>query len=188
MDSKPIETPTTDTYKQPWYAIRLFTLKQNEVKQMFDEQSLESFIPMQFDAVEDENGHVKHIFKPVVRNLIFVKKPENIKKFKLLLSDSVYKMSVIKKSRESQEYYEIPFKQMDEFMIMCSPEIELRKFITEEEAKLKTGAHVIVKYGPLKGLTGRLVRQSKKYYLLKEIPGIGVMIKVSRWCCRELED
>jgi len=55
--------------------------------------------------------------------------------------------------------------------------------VSEQEAKLKQGARVIVKYGPLKGLSGRLVRQSKKYFLLKEVPGMGVMLKVSRWCC-----
>jgi hypothetical protein len=42
--------------------------------------------------------------------------------------------------------------------------------------------------GPLKGLTGKLVRQSRKYYLLKEVPGMAVMIKVTRWCCKPLEE
>jgi putative updY len=32
-------------------------------------------------------------------------------------------------------------------------------------------------------MTGRLVRSSRKYYLLKEIPDISIMLKVSRWCC-----
>ena len=62
----------------------------------------------------------------------------------------------------------------------------MRKYISGDEAKLKVGSPVTVKYGPLKGLNGKLVRQSKKYYLLKEVPGVGVMIKVSRWCCQAL--
>ena len=72
---------------------------------------------------------------------------------------------------------------MYEFRLMCNPEIELRKFIPTEEARLKAGDEVFVKYGPLRGMKGRLVRSSKKYYLLKEIPGISIMLKVSRWCC-----
>ncbi|MBF1646127.1 MAG: UpdY protein, partial [Prevotella sp.] len=55
-------------------------------------------------------------------------------------------------------------------------------------AQMKAGDEVLVKFGPLKGMTGRLVRSSKKYYLLKEIPGIGVMLKVSRWCCVPMEE
>ena len=76
-----------------------------------------------------------------------------------------------------------PHEQMYEFRLMCNPEIELRKFIPTEEARLKAGDEVFVKYGPLRGMKGRLVRSSKKYYLLKEIPGISIMLKVSRWCC-----
>ena len=68
-------------------------------------------------------------------------------------------------------------------MLMCSPEIEMRQYLSVEEAKLKAGTPVVVRYGPLRGLSGKLVRSSKKYFLLKEIPGIAVMIKVSRWCC-----
>ena len=86
----------------------------------------------------------------------------------------------------TKDYYEIPAKQMNEFRLMCNPELEMRKYISGDEAKLKVGSPVTVKYGPLKGLNGKLVRQSKKYYLLKEVPGVGVMIKVSRWCCQAL--
>ena len=77
---------------------------------------------------------------------------------------------------------------MYEFRLMCNPEITMRKFLSSEEARMKAGAEVFVKFGPLKGLSGRLVRSSKKYYLLKEVPGIGVMLKVSRWCCVPAED
>ena len=76
---------------------------------------------------------------------------------------------------------------MREFQIMCNPEIELRKYLSAEEAHLKTGTKVVVEHGPLKGLSGRLVRQSHKYYLLKEVPGMGIMIKVSRWCCKAVQ-
>ena len=103
-----------------------------------------------------------------------------------IVTQSQYKMSVITKDRSTKEYYEIPAKQMMEFKAMCNPEIEMRKFLSAEQAKLKAGTPVKVCHGPLKGLTGRLVRQSRKYYLLKEVPGLGVMLKVSRWCCQPL--
>ena len=62
----------------------------------------------------------------------------------------------------------------------------MRKYLSEEQAHLKKGDRVLVKHGPLKGLTGRLVRSNKKYYLLKEVPGMAIMIKVTRWCCEGL--
>jgi transcription antitermination factor NusG len=94
---------------------------------------------------------------------------------------------IIRKSRGSIVFYQIPARQMQEFMIMCNPDLLMKKFLSESEAKLKKGDRVVVTHGPLKGLSGRLVRSSGKYYLLKEIPGMAVMMKVTRWCCQKAE-
>ena len=104
-----------------------------------------------------------------------------------LLDEAPFRMRVITKSRENRQWSEISAAEMREFQTMCNPEIELRKYLSESEAKMKVGAPVLVKYGPLKGLSGKLVRSNKKYYLLKDVPGISVMLKVSRWCCKALE-
>ena len=172
---------------EPWYAIRLFTNCQMKVDEYFKEKGLESFIPMQYKVYEDEKGKPRRKLWPVVSNLIFIRKSMPMLAMKDIVTQSQYKMSVITKDRSSRDYYEIPAKQMREFQIMCNPEIELRKYLSEEEARLKVGAPVLVKFGPLKGLTGKLVRSSKKYYLLKEVPGMAVMLKVSRWCCVSAE-
>ena len=75
---------------------------------------------------------------------------------------------------------------MLEFRLMCNPDVSIKKFIDEGENNLKAGTPVVVKYGPLKGMTGKLIRSSKKYYLLKQVPGMAVMLKVSRWCCKPI--
>ncbi len=170
----------------PWYAIRLFTTNQMKVGDYCKEHGLDFFIPMQYRFYEDENGRPKRKLRPVVSNLIFVKKPESAMVMKEMVTQVQFKMSVITKDKQTREYYEIPAKQMFEFKAMCNPEIELRKYVSQEEARLKVGTPVLVCHGPLKGMTGRLVRQSHKYYLIKEVPGIGVMLKVSRWCCKPM--
>ena len=172
----------------PWYAVKLFTLKLEEVRDHFNNQGLECFIPEQYVLIEGSNGRPHSVLRPVVHNLIFVKVPGNDISFKKIVQETNYKISVVKKSKHSQEYALIPHNQMYEFRMMCNPEITMRKFVSSEEAKMKAGDEVLVKFGPLKGMTGRLVRSSKKYYLLKEIPGISVMIKVSRWCCVPIEE
>ena len=182
--SKPTTPEKEAADMEPWYAIRLFSNCQAKVDEYFKEQGLECFIPMQYRVYEDENGRVKRKLWPVVSNLIFVKKSVSAQAMKELVAQSQYKMSVITKDRVTREYYEIPAKQMMEFKAMCNPEIEMRKFLSAEQARLKAGTPVLVCHGPLKGLTGRLVRQSHKYFLLKEVPGLGVMLKVSRWCCK----
>ncbi|MBO5538669.1 MAG: UpxY family transcription antiterminator [Prevotella sp.] len=171
----------------PWYAVKLYSIRHKEVQAYFLEKDLEYFIPMQYVDIEDEEHHIRHVLKPVVTNLIFVKKTITEREMRKIVSETDLKMSVIRKNRETPEYAEIPARQMFEFRVMCNPEIMMRKYLSEEEAKMKKGAPVVVKYGPLKGLTGKLVRTSKKYYLLKEVPGMAVMLKVSRWCCSPME-
>lgn len=169
-----------------WYAIRLFSTKWRLVKDYLTEKQLEVFVPMHYVYFEDKEKHVRKELRPVVCNLMFVKKTVTDNFIKECVANSEYDIQVIRKAKDSNDFYEIPAKQMNEFRIMCNPDLELRKYVSESEAKLKTGTEVRVTHGPLKGLTGKLVRQSHKYYLLKEVPGMGVMIKVSRWCCVSL--
>ena len=167
----------------PWYAVKLYSLRLNDVLSYFKEQGLTCFVPMEYTLADRGVRQRKPVFRPVVRNLVFIKKDREEREMRRIASASIYKLSVVRKTRTERAYYEILAKEMREFMLMCSPEIEMRQYLSVEEAKLKAGTPVVVRYGPLRGLSGKLVRSSKKYFLLKEIPGIAVMIKVSRWCC-----
>ena len=173
---------------KPWCAVRLFSLRLNEALNYFSGAGLTCFVPMECSEQKTIDNDGKPVFKPVVFNLVFIKKSQEEPALKRIFAEARFKMSVIKKDKVTGTYYEIPSKQMLDFMLMCSPEIEMRKFLSATDAKLKSGTPVMVKHGPLKGLTGRLVRSSKKYFLLKEVPEMGVMIKVSRWCCVPLEE
>ena len=137
-------------------------------------------------GVEDKNHGVKHVLRPVVRNLLFLKKEGTEAEMRNLVTASTLKMSVVTKSKEDKSYYEIPATQMYEFRAMCNPQLTMRKYLSEEQAHLKKGDKVLVKHGLVKRLTGRLVRSNKMYYLLKEVPGMAIMIKVTRWCCEKI--
>ena len=173
----------------PWYAVRLFTLKLEEVRTYFTSHGLECFVPEQYVDIEGRDGKPHSVLRPVVRNILFVKMTGEDISFQKIVQESNYKISVVKKSKDSREYALIPHdSDVLSSVLMCNPEITMRKFLSSDEAQMKAGDEVLVKFGPLKGMTGRLVRSSKKYYLLKEIPGIGVMLKVSRWCCVSMEE
>lgn len=173
--------------EMPWYAVRLFSLRQHELADELHDAGVPYFVPMEFRDVMRGGKLRKHVLMPVVHNLIFIGKDRPEKQLRALLSQIPYKLSVVKSTSEGGGFYEIPHREMIEFQTMCNPEIEMRKYLTEKDAKLKVGTPVLVKFGPLKGLTGKLVRSNHKYYLLKEVPGLGVMIKVSRWCCVPLD-
>lgn len=170
----------------PWFALRLFSSRQEEVAKMLESEGLEVFIPMEYVDVEDRRNHVTRVLRPVVRNLLFIKKTVCQKVMRGIIAALPYRVSIIRKTPGSIDYYEIPAREMFEFRAMCNPDILARKFLSESQAKLKAGTPVMVTHGPLKGLQGKLVRSNKQYYLLKEVPGIGVMLKVTKWCCKPL--
>lgn len=188
IELKEVSLPMKDTEDIlqddfPWYGIKLYTVRQQEVADYFAQFQLETFIPQEYVDVETSEHKIKQVLRPVVRNLLFLKKSKDEKEIREIVTNCNYKISVLTKGRTDRAYYEIPAKQMFEFRVMCNPQITMRKFLSEKEAHLKAGSRVVVKYGPMKGLTGRLVRSSKKYYLLKEVPGMAIMLKISRWCC-----
>jgi transcription antitermination factor NusG len=189
-DEKPIydESALNDSDTTPWFGVQLFGLRPKEMADYLIANDVESFFPIQDVVFIDRKGKRRHELRPVVSNLIFIKKTMTDKLLQELMEQR-YKghFYIIRKTRGSSIFYQIPARQMQEFMIMCNPELLLKKYLSEDEAKLKKGDRVMVTHGPLKGLSGRLVRSSGKYYLLKEIPGMAVMMKVTRWCCQKME-
>ena len=173
---------------KPWYALQLFGVQQSELSDYLRDTGNEIFVPVHQVDLTGRDGKLYHELRPVVTNLLFLRQPDDDKELIRYL-DRYYqgKYFIVRKERGTFNYYQIPASQMREFMIMCNPTLLEKKFLTEEEARLKPGDRVFVHHGPLKGLTGRLVRQSGKYYLLKEIPGMAVMLKVTRWCCEKTE-
>lgn len=171
-----------------WHAVKLFAVRQKDVADYFSDCGLESFIPMCRHDFVDGEGRRRHDIRPVVTNLIFVKAAFGVRRMLAIYSGYPRQLFVMRKSKDNPELYNIPDRQMREFILMCNPELGMKRYLTESEARMKSGQRVVVDYGPLKGLSGRLVRQSRKYFLLKDVPGMAVMIKVSRWCCRPVEE
>lgn len=172
----------------PWMALHLFSLRQDEVRDCLVEKGLEVYVPLEWVDIEDAPHHRKRVLKPVVRNLLFVKATLDDVDMAKTISDIPFPVRVLRYSPQDPRPAKIPARQMFQFQAMCNPDIMRKQYLSEEEAKLKKGCKVVVTHGPLKGLTGRLVRSSKQYYLLNEVPGIAVMMNVARWCCEPVEE
>ena len=60
--------------------------------------------------------------------------------------------------------------------------------LQREEADAKPGKLVEVIHGPFAGMTGKLHRVRNNFYFIKTLVGIGVMLRISRWYCRVVEE
>ncbi|WP_315351394.1 transcription termination/antitermination NusG family protein, partial [Hoylesella saccharolytica] len=127
LDTDELSSPQQLTEDgKPWYAVRLFSLRLNEAMAYFTSAGLTCFVPMEWSGKQTDDNDGKPIFKPVVFNLVFVKKNKEECELRRIFANARFKMSVIRKDKVAGTYYEIPSKQMLDFMLMCSPEIEMR--------------------------------------------------------------
>ena len=111
----------------PWFGIQLFGLRQKVLVDFLKEKDIETFVPMQNVVFVDRQGKRRHELRPVVSNLMFVKMTIDGKELQQIM-DEQYKghFYIIRKARGSLLYYQIPARQMHEFIIMCNPEILMK--------------------------------------------------------------
>lgn len=121
-----------DDVTTPWYALRLFSIKQQAIDDELKERGFTTFIPKQVVDFRDKSNKLRHELRPVVRNLIFLKKAMDEKEFRKEIFNFPYKVSVIKKGRDTNEMAEISAKEMHEFQLMCNPKIFEKIYIRRE--------------------------------------------------------
>ena len=170
----------------PWCVIHTFNCYELKIGDFLKEKGVAYFIPMEYRVKKIDGCKVKKRLVPVVHNLVFVQMSMSEKELRRALVECFIPMYFHCKENSSR-CYEIGNKEMQQFMLMCDPDYENHRFISLTEATLKVGSEVDVVYGPFKGVRGRLLRYHKQYYVLNAMMGVGVMIKVSRWCCRPCE-
>ena len=182
----------TDT-RNTWYALRTFHRLEEKVSLFLEEKHLQHFIPMAYSAerAKPKKGEkeapdpMKPVLVPAIHNLLFVQKTGSQKEMLKTLSECTVPVCVFRHPGDSRPC-EISEREMMEIRMLCDPHYEQSVFMTQGEAEAMVGKDVRVIAGPFKGAVGRLVRKKKQYYFLKTIIGMGVMVRVSRWCCEPI--
>ena len=135
-----------------------------------------------------KEGRIVFKHYPAVHNLLFIPLEKSMEELRALLSECPYPVSIYSHSDRPSDPYMIPDSDMTDLRLICDMSFTEPIFISTEENELKVGTHIVVTHGPLKGVDGKLVRKNKKYYLVKTFVGMAVMVAVSRWCCKALND
>ena len=139
-----------------WVVIRTFNRKEMEVSSFLTKNELHHFIPMTYtEKLKKGEDKPRMVLVPVVHNYIFVEKT---------LSDH----------------------DMVEFRLLCDPDYSKtpKEFVDTEDAEALPGKEVMVVHGQFKGIRGKLCKKNQKYWFVKTVGGISVMLRISRWYCK----
>lgn len=173
----------------PWFALRIFNHAFKHVVEYLDNCNLVYFVPMTYSVRIDDEGKKHMKLVPVVTNLVFLKKTDSYVALKSIVSDCPYPVTFFKSHPNDTLPCEISSNEMKELICICDPERITYKYISEQDAQLKSGTPVLVSHGPLQGMQGKLVRSNRHYYIIRTFAGgLSLMLKVSRWCCKPVND
>lgn len=170
----------------PWYAIRTFNCKEMDVKKFIEEKGIYCFVPMTY--TESQKKGKRHILLvPAIHNLLFIRCNLTQKALAPLLAECPLPLHVFTKP-DSKVYQPISNQEMIEIRMLCDPAFKTTQYISQEEAETKIGKQVEIIKGPFKGVQGKLSRFKDDYFFVKSVMGMGVMIRISRWYCKVIDD
>ncbi|MBR1787845.1 MAG: UpxY family transcription antiterminator [Bacteroidaceae bacterium] len=164
-----------------WYAIRTFNSQEQRVSKYLETCSLKNFIPMRRFRTDDEDGKTVWKSQPIVHNLIFVQKSLPKKEIERIFKECPFPIKVYRREDEGKSWCEIADSEMIDLRMICDKSYCEPRFL--ETSEIKEGRPVRVIHGPLAGLRGKMVRKSKKYYIVKSFGYVSLEVTVSRWCC-----
>ncbi len=171
-----------------WLVIRTFNRKEMEVGTFLKEKGLTYFIPMTYkEKVVGNEPKPRRILVPVIHNYVFLQKPDGDSNMRKLLAECRVPL-LLMRNKGDDHVSEISNKEMMDFRLLCDPDYVKTpvEFMDAAEADIKPGREVEVVHGPFTGVRGKLHKNNQKYWLIKTVGGISVMLRISRWYCKVL--
>lgn len=179
------DSPTSYPEANPWYVLHVYH-NERTVRDALREQGLNCFIPMKFrEGVKaeplDENISEKEL-TPVVHGYLFVEKTLPTDQMRAIFEgiDAPFRIA----KHEDGRFYEVAADEMRDFRMLCDPTYKDSVFITAQQAEARIGKNVTIIRGRFRGIKGKLCQIKGKYYFIKHVAGLGVMIHITRWFCR----
>lgn len=180
---------TTDTLPT-WVVIRTFNRKEMEISSFLRQNDLRHFIPMTYrERLKAPNEKPQKELVPVIHNYVFLEKSLDEPELSSKLAECRVPLQLMKQ-KGSDRISEIPDREMVEFRLLCDPDYSKTpaEFLEAEEGDALPGKEVVVVHGQFAGLHGKLHKKNQKYWFVKTVGGISVMLRISRWYCKVVEN
>ena len=175
------------TDKAPtWVVVRTFNKKEMEVSSFLTKNDLHHFIPMTYsEKLKKGEEKPRRVQVPVIHNYIFLEKSLEEKELRNKLAECGSPMFLMK-DKGSGNLAEISDREMVEFRLLCDPDYSKtpKEFADVEDSEVLPGKDVMVVHGQFKGIRGKLCKKNQKYWFVKTVGGVSVMLRISRWYCK----
>ena len=174
--------------KRVWLVLQTFWKREMEVSSFLNERGVNHFIPMAYkERYVKGQDRPKRILAPVVHNYIFFEKTMTDQELRTLMSDCTIPVHLLK-HKGTNAPCTISNREMFEFRMLCDPNFNHKVVVQEGQEDAAIGKEVVVMHGQFAGVRGRLCRKQQKYWFIKTIAGISVMIRITRWFCKPVSE
>ena len=172
-----------------WVVVRTFNRKEMEVSSFLRENGLNHFIPMTYrERVRTAGEKPQKVLVPVIHNYVFLEKSLDEVSLRSKLAECRVPVHLMQQKGDDH-ISEIPEREIVEFRLLCDPDYSKTpaEFLEAEEGDALPGKEVEIVHGQFKGLHGKLHKKNQKYWFVKTVGGVSVMLRISRWYCKVLD-
>src|ERR1700744_1725039 len=160
-------TPDTGTHK--WYPVYTHPRAEKKAFEALVSKGLEVYLPLH-RQLKQWSDRKKWVEEPFIKSYMFVKIKEH-QQTEVLMTKGIARFIYF-----SGKIASMPNRQIDELKLLMASSLELE--ITEEN--LQPGEKIIIKAGPLKGISGEIIsyRSQKQLALRLESLGYSIIVHI----------
>jgi len=163
-------TATAETEKFKWYPVCTYPRAEKIACQALAGKGFETYLPLQ-RQLKQWSDRKKWVEEPLIKSYLFLRIKEN-DKTEVLMTRGIARFILF-----SGKVTPMPDRQIVDLKMLMASSLDLE--ITAE--KINPGEKVIIKAGPLKGLTGEMIsyRSQKQLALRMENLGYSIIVNVA---------
>ncbi|MDB4902129.1 MAG: antitermination protein NusG [Mucilaginibacter sp.] len=153
-----------------WYPVYTYARAEKKAFQALTSKGLETYLPLH-RQLKQWSDRKKWVEEPFIKSYLFVRIKEH-EQAEVLMTKGIARFIYF-----SGKIASMPDRQIDELKLLMASPYELE--ITEDD--LQPGEKIMIKAGPLKGLTGEIIsyRSQKQLALRLENLGYSIIVQVA---------
>ena len=165
---------------EKWYALRVFyggSKKVLRIKSIFDEDDIETFLPMHYSNRQDPKHPDRPLLVPALKELVMIRASEEQYNEVRNRHEGNRDLRYVdfyryRRGENMGQPIEIPDRQMQQFMKYVKDSERSVDFFTDEQLREKKGRPVEVISGQFQGVKGLLMRIEKNRHVVIVLPGV----------------